>query len=212
MPTYIKRFLKRFLISVFTCLLFCVNCVEVEAVRQPLEPLNGKKLHVMITDAEVIAIGTVTKVTFSRTLQPPLETVVIHVILTLERVLKGTQGLDTIEIEETYNKFSADDVEKVPEGTHVSEKGVTAQIAGPAPPVGRYRDGTRILVLLKAIRGSKQYRPLGSGSHDAYLGVFEITSEGLKSDRYRFDEIVSGHAKSEADFVNFVISIAGIKK
>jgi hypothetical protein len=207
-----KAFMNRFLIRVFTCILFCVNYVEVEAVRPPLEPLNSKKLHVMITDAEVIAIGTVTNVTFSRTLQPPLETVVTHIILTPERVLKGNQALDTIEIEETYKQFSMDDVENVPEGTHVSGKGVTAQIAGPAPPVGRYRDGTRILVFLKAITGSKQYRPLGSGSHDAYLGVFQITSEGVKSDRYRFDEIVSGHAKSEADFVNFIISITGVQK
>ena len=201
---------NKFLVSVLTCIIFCVGLnMESAAVRPPLKPLYIEKFREMIADAEVIAIGTVTYVTFSKTLGPPLETVVTHITLTAEKIIKGNTAMETIEIEESYQQFSMDEAENVPEGTHVTGKDVTARRAGPAPPVGRYRDGTRILVFLKSIVGSKQYRPLGSGSHDAYLGVFQITSEGVKSDRYRFDEIVSGHAKSEAGFIYFIISMTG---
>jgi len=178
-------------------------------VRPPLKPLSSEKFHEMVADAEVIAIGTVTLVTFSKTLQPPLETVVTHITVTPERILKGNKAMEAIEIEESYQQFSSNEEESVPGGDHAKGKGVTARVAGPAPPGGRYRDGTKILVLLKSTEGSKRYRPLGSGSHDAYLGVFQITSVGVKSDRYGFDEILSGHAISEANFLNFIISIIG---
>lgn len=178
-------------------------------MRPPLKPLSSEKFHEMIADAEVIAIGTVTLVTFSKTLQPPLETVVTHVTITLERILKGNKAMESIKVEESFQQFSMDDVESVPGGGHAKGKGVTARVAGPTPPVGRYQDGTRLLVFLKSVEGSEQYRPLGSGNHDAYLGVFQITSEGVKSDRYGFDEIVSRYAKSETGFINFIISIIG---
>jgi len=183
--------------------------MEAEAVRPPPKPLNSKAFHDMLVDAEVIALGTVARVTVSTILQPPLETVVTHINVTAERILKGNKAMEAIEIEESYQQFSGNEEESVPGGDHGKGKGVTARVAGPAPPVGRYRDGTKILVLLKSIEGSKRYRPLGSGKHDAYLGVFQITSAGVKSDRYGFDEIVSGHARSETGFINFIISIIG---
>jgi hypothetical protein len=43
---------------------------------------------------------------------------------------------------------------------------------------------------------------LGSGSHDTYPGVFQTTSDGVKSDRYLFDEVLSAHARSEAAFMD----------
>lgn len=198
---------NKFLINVVTYILFLVGLnMETEAVRPPLKTLNSEKIQEMIADAEVIAMGTVISVTFTKTLQIPLKTVVTHVTVTPERILKGNKAMEAIEIEESYQQFSMNDAESVPGSGHATGKGVAAHVAGPAPPVGRYRDGTRILVFLKSIEESRQYRPLGSGSHDAYLGVFQITSEGVKSDRYRLDETVSGHAKSETGFINFIIS------
>jgi len=203
---------SKLLVSLFT-FLFCVGAyMEAEAVRPPLKPLNSKNFHEMIADAEVVAIGTVASVTMSKTLEPPLETVTIHVNMKPDKILKGSKTVEAIEIEESYRRFSAVDTEIVPEGGHATGKGVTAHIAGPAPPVGRYPDDSRVLVFLKSIEGSKQFRPLGSGSHDAYLGVFQITSDGVKSDRYRFDEVLSGHARSEAGFMDLIISIIGGKK
>ena len=212
-PGYFRMFDNKFLISVFTCMIFCVGLnMEVEAVRPPLKPLNSEILRGMIADAELIAIGTVTRVTLKKSLQRSLETVMIHVTMKPEKILKGNKAMEAIEIEESYRQFSVDDTENVPVGDPATGKSVTAHIAGPTPPVGKYRDGARVLLFLKSIEESKQYRPLGSGSHDAYLGVFQISSEGVKSDRYRFDEIVSGHANSETGFLNFIISIIGGEK
>jgi len=137
-----------------------------------------------------------------KTLEPPLETVTIHVNMKPDKILKGSKTVQAIEIEESYRRFSAVDTEIVPECGHAVRKGMDAHIAGPAAPVGRYQDDSRVLVFLKSIEGSKQFRPLGSGSHDAYPGVFQTTSDGVKSDRYRFYEVLSTHAQSEAGFMD----------
>ena len=190
-------------------LFFMLSCLglhkEAEAVRAPLRPLNREKFLKMIADADVIATGAVTLVTQSKTLEPPLENVIIHVILKPERILKGNMSIKTIVIEEFYQQFSSDDSKYTPDGRQAAEKNVTGRISGPAPPVGRYRDGDRILVFLKSLDGLNQYLPLGSGNHDAYLGVFQISSKGVKSDRYRLDEVMTGYAGSEACFLDFVI-------
>ena len=182
---------------------------EVEAVRPPLKPLNREQFHKMITDADVIATGTITSVRLTKTLQPPLETVIIHVTMILERILKGDNSIENIAIEESYKQFSVNNIEDVPDSRGAKENIVKVAISGPAPQVGRYREGDRILVFLKSIGGLNIFRPLGSGNHDAYFGVFQISSEGVTSDRYRFDEVVTGYAKSEADFLDIIISMKG---
>jgi hypothetical protein len=201
------------LIRIIFVLFFTLSCLcfhkEAEAVRPPLKPLNSEQFHKMIADADVIAIGTVTLVTLSKTLQPPLETVMIHVNLTSEKILKGNNSMKAIVIEESYQQFSSDDVHETSDNRPATGNVVTGRIAGPAPPVGKYRDGDRVLVFLKTLAGLNRYRPLGSGNYDAYLGVFQITTEGVKSDRYRFDEGVARYAGSEADFFKFIVSITG---
>lgn len=198
---------------IFFVLFFTLSCMclyrEAEAVRPPLKPLNSEQFQKMIADAEVIATGTVTRVTLSKILQPPLETVMIHVSLTSDRILKGNRSMKTIAIEESYQQFSSDDVQETSDGRQSTGNYVTGRIAGPEPPVGRYRDGERVLVFLKSIDGLNQYRPLGSGNHEAYLCVFQITPESERSDRFLFDEIVTGYAGSEADFLKYITSIKG---
>ena len=193
--------------------LFTLSCLslhkEAEAVRPPLKPLNSEEFSKMIADADVIATGTVSLVTLSETLQPPLEMVTIHVTLSLERILKGNMSMKTVAIEESYQRYPSVDAEYTPKGRQALDENMAVAIAGPAPPVGKYREGNRVLVFLKTMNGLNQYRPLGSGNHDAYLGVFQITPEGVKSDRFLFDEIVTGYAGSEADFLKFITSIKG---
>jgi hypothetical protein len=183
---------------------------EAEAVRPPLNPLNRDQFRKMIAGADVIATGTVSLVTQSKTQQTPLETVTIHVTLTAERILKGNRSMKTLAIEESYRQFSSEaDAQHTSGGRQAADKAVTSRVAGPAPPVGRYREGDRVVVFLKTMEGLNQYRPLGSGDHDAYLGVFQITPEGVKSDRYLFDEIVAGHAGSEDAFLKYITSVQG---
>lgn len=151
----------------------------------------------MIAGSEVISVGTVAKVTISKTFEAPLEIVVIRVNVKPEKILKGDMALQAIEIEETYKQFSVEGM----------GEGVAAKRAGPAPPVGRYHEGTRILACLQSTAGSKKYRPMGSGNHDAYLGVFQVTAEGVNSDRYRFGGDVLEHAASENGFIDFITSL-----
>ena len=50
-------------------------------------------IHVMHT------LGTVASVTMSETLEPPLETVMIHVKMKPDKILKGSKTVEAIEIE-----------------------------------------------------------------------------------------------------------------
>ncbi len=95
------------LVTVLTCIIFCVALIiEAEAVRPPLKPLNIEALREMIAGSEVIAVGTVAKVTISKTLEAPLEIVVTRVNVKPEKILKGDKTLQAIEIEEIYKQFS----------------------------------------------------------------------------------------------------------
>lgn len=188
--------------------------VEGEAVRPPLPPLNSENFNRMIRDAEVIAIGTVASLSSSKIVQPPLETVKIRVTVKPERILKGSGAMESLEIEESYRRFSREDAVRPPGGgqpggDQAGGKSVTAHTAGPAPQVGRYREGARMLLFLKAIQGSAKFHPLGSGDHDAYLGVFQITSDGVRTDSHRFDEDLSRKARSEAELVDFILTATG---
>lgn len=95
------------------------------------------------------------------------------------------------------------------EGTMGMEKVVVIERTVPAPPAGRYYEGTRIMPFLESAAGSRMYSPLGSGYHDAYPGVFQITPGGVNPERYRFAGDVLEHAASEKRFVDFIISLPG---
>lgn len=181
------------------CLVFCF-CIEAAAVRPPLKPLDMNNLHRMVSDADVIAVGTVGSETRSKTLQRPRETIVIRAIMNVDKILKGDKSIKTITIEESYRQFSSDD--------SLVEKNITASTAGPTPPVGIYHEGERILVFLKNINKNGSFRPLGSGDHDAYLGLMRITSDGVKPDRYMLDDSVSKYAGDEDNFISLIARIA----
>lgn len=198
---------------VFIVAFLCAGLpVEGEAVRPPLPPLNSENFNRMIRDAEVIAIGTVASLSSSKIVQPPLETVTIHVTMKPERILKGSGAMESLEIEESCRQFSREDAGRTPGGDQAGGKSVTAHTAGPAPQVGRYREGARMLLFLKAIQGSAKFHPLGSGDHDAYLGVFQITSDGIRSDSHRFDEVLARKTRSEQGLIDFILSVTGGKK
>ena len=199
-----SHFICLWFFTLFSSMLY----TEAEAVRPPLKPLNREQLQTMIADADVIATGTVMNVRLSKTLRPPLETVVIHADMAPERIVKGAGLTKNIVIEESYQQYARNN-EDAPDSRQADGKTVTAHIAGPGPQVGSYREGERMLVFLKRMGGVNQYRPLGSGNYDAYLGVFQITGEGITPGKYRFDEILAGYARSEAGFLNFIISIEG---
>jgi len=156
----------------------------------------------MAADADVVAAGTIASASLSKTWQGPLETVMVEALLKPDRIIKGNTVPEVIEIEESYQQLSIGNARA---GTKGPRSGARESL----PPIGRYRDGSRVIVFLKSSEDSKQYRPLGSGSQDAYLGLFQIGPEGVRSDRHRFDEAVAGHTSSEAAFVDFIMSLSG---
>ena len=173
-------------------------------MKPSLKPLSSAELHRMMADADLVASGAITCATLSKTWQGPLETVLVEATLRPDRIIKGNAAADAIEIKESYQQIS---MKGASGDSRSAAKGPRSGSADSVPPVGRYLDGVRVLAFLKSSEGSKQYRPLGSGSQDAYLGLFQITPEGVKSDRYRFDEAVAGHASTEAAFIDFVVSV-----
>ena len=191
---------RSLLALLFASILICIPTMEALAVRPPLKPMNKAQPHLVAVEARVIAVGTVRRVSQSKTPGGRLETVTIEATIQPEKILKG-EKTGAIKIEESYTQYAPRDAGR--------DTGITAHVAGPAPSVGRYTEGSRVLVFLKGIEGSTRYRPLGSGDHDAYLGVFQITAEGVRSDRYRFDEFLSGYAHSETDFLNLTLSLLG---
>ena len=68
--------------------LFLVSCIctEASAMRPPLKPLDMKNLHLLVADAEVIAVGTVSSVIRSKTPQPPRETIIIRVVMSADKI------------------------------------------------------------------------------------------------------------------------------
>lgn len=191
---------SRFVIPLVAVCLWLCFYIEALAVRPPLKPLDMENLRKIVADAEVIAVGRVTSVTRSKVLHPPRETVSIQVDMAVERVLKGDKSIRTIAIEESYEQFSPEDANA---GNPVARK------AGPAPAVGVYREGDRMLVCLKRIDGSNLYRPLGSGNYNAYLGVFQISPDGIASDRYMFDEALSKYAAKSDSLLALISSMIG---
>lgn len=171
-------------------------------MRPPLKPLNKLQFQKMIADADIIAIGTVIHVVQSKNAQPTLETITVQATLHVEKILKGDRKIINIVIEESCQQFIRDN----PDNDDQAEKAITAHIAGPGLPIGQYHNGDRIVVLLQPVAQSTHYCPLGSGKHDAYLGVFLITPEGIRPYRYRFDETVAGYARSEAELIDFIQS------
>ena len=186
--------------------LFAGLSTEAEAVRPPLKPLNKANLERMAADADLIAAGTVTAVTRTKTSEPPLETVTIHAVLKARKILKGSEETAIIDIEESFRQYATGIAESPGSDTG---RAIAAHTMGPSPPVGRYKEGAGVIVFLKKIEGRSMWKPLGSGDYDAYLGVFQVGPGGVAPTGYMFDEALSGIAVSEAGFIDFIISTMG---
>ena len=192
--------IDRLKIKFVPLLLVLCLCSEASAVRPPLKPLDMDNLNKMVAEADVIAVGTVSSETRSKTVHKPRETIAIQAVISVDRIIKGDTSIKTITIDESYQQFSSNDA--------LADKGITASTTGPPPPVGIYRKGERIFAFLKSISNSGLFRPVGSGNYDAYIGLFEITSHGITSDRYTLDDAIATYSGNEDGFVSLISRIA----
>ena len=84
---------------------------------------------------------------------------------------------------------------------------IVRSTAGPATYHGKYKEGSRIVVLLEKIEGTGSYRPLGSGTYNKHLCEFLIENDGIKSieiNYFRFAEDVGKYIGSEKQFIGFI--------
>lgn len=168
-------------------------------MQPPPPPLNIAQLKMLIVQADLIIVGKINEVK---------ETAgTIEAALSIEKLLKGKAAGKTIGIKETYKPASF----QTP-ATGLKDEGESPQMlvhstAGPSTYHGKYKKDGRIIVLLEKIKGTANYRPLGSGTCDKYLGEFIIENDGIKSrepDYFRFAEDVGKYIGSEKQFISFI--------
>jgi len=168
-------------------------------MQPPPPPLNIAQLKMLIAQADLIVVGKVTAVKETEG--------TIEATLSIEKLLKGKAAGKTIGIKETYQPASFQKPALESKDESGQGKTITASIAGPATYHGKYKKDGRIIVLLEKIKGTANYRPLGSGTYDKYLCEFLIENDGIKSintNYFQFAEDVEKYVGSEKQFICFI--------
>ncbi|MEE9913559.1 MAG: hypothetical protein K4571_17745 [Deltaproteobacteria bacterium] len=163
------------------------------AMQPPPPPLDIDQFRTLIAKADLIVVGTVEEA------QETEETVAA--VLRIEKLLKGKRAGKTIAIREIRGPATARQSEAVSKDENESSRTVVAQRAGPVYYHGRYKPGLRIVVLLEAIQGTAEYRPLGSGTYTKHLCVFPVESQGMETFYFKFAENMKRYAGGEKQFV-----------
>jgi hypothetical protein len=169
------------------------------AMQPPPPPLNIAQLKMLIAQADLIVVGKITAVKETEG--------TVEATVHIEKLLKGKAAGKTIGIKETYQPASF----QTP-ATGLKDEGESPQMlvhstAGPSTYHGKYKKDGRIIVLLEKIKGTANYRPLGSGTYDKYLCEFLIENDGIKSintNYFQFAKDVEKYAASEKSFIGFI--------
>ena len=168
-------------------------------MQPPPPPLNIEQLKMLIADADIIGIGKITGV---KEAEGTLEAT-----LSIEELLKGKVDGNTIGITETYKVLNPPPTASNSKTAGEPPQMITRTIAGVSAYSGKYKKDARIIVFLKNIEGTDQYKPLGSGTYNKYLGEFIIENDGIKSieiDYFKFAQDVGKYAGSEKQFISFI--------
>lgn len=169
------------------------------AMQPPPPPLNIAQLKTLVAQADLIIVGKIKAVKETDG--------TVEATIHIEKLLKGKADGKTIEIKETYKpaSFQTPSPESKNEGE--SPKMIVRTIAGPGTYHGKYKEGSRIVVLLEKIEGTATYRPLGSGTYNKHLCEFLIENDGIKSietNYFRFAEDVERYTATENNFTCFI--------
>lgn len=168
-------------------------------MQPPPPPLNTAQLKRLIAKADLIIVGKIQEVKETEG--------TVEASVHIEKLLKGKAAGKTIAIKETYKpaSFQKPAPESKDEGGQ--GKAIVASVAGPGTYHGKYKEGSRIVVLLEKIEATDQYRPLGSGTYNKHLCEFLIENDGIKSietNYFRFAEDVEKYIETEKCFIGFI--------
>ncbi len=165
-------------------------------MQPPPPPLDLVQLRILISKADLIVVGKIDKA------QETEQTV--EAVLIIEKLLKGKIAGKTIAIKEALAPVTTKAADATSKDESEPSKMVVANRAGPSFYHGRYKQGMRIVVLLEAIKGTNEYRPLGSGTYDKHLCLFPIENRGIQTFYFQFAEDVKKYAEREERFICFI--------
>ena len=151
------------------------------AMQPPPPPLNIARFQELIEEADVIAVGKIGRTEKSEALTGSGKDTTVIVALDVEKTLKGELANKIIHIRELYPAL--DSVTSEPasrENKHAQGEIVTTR-AGPRQYHGSYVEGARIIVFLKGIEGTGEYKLLGSGTYTGHLCEFLIENDSVKT-------------------------------
>ena len=191
-----SRALAHFRLIFGTCLILLLGIYEGYAMQPPPPPLNIAQLKTLVAQADLIIIGEIKAV---KETEDSLEATV-----RIEKLLKGKAGGKTIAIKEARGSATTRPADAISKEDSEPSKMIVANRAGPSFYHGRYKQGMRIVVLLEAIKGTNEYRPLGSGTYDKHLCVFPIENHGIQTFYFQFAEDVKKYAEREDRFIYFI--------
>lgn len=184
--------LRLFRMVLGMCLMLLLVTERGYAMQPPPPPLNAAQLKILLSDADVVVVGKISAVRETDNS--------IEVALKVEKRLKGRLASKTIQIKEMYKRVQAPNRDS-------KNNEIVGMVAGPSSYHGSYKKGSRIVVLLKKIEGSKSYMPLGSGTYDKHLCEFIIEKHKIRTLNFKFADDVEQHAGQEKDFIGFIKKI-----
>ncbi len=168
-------------------------------MQPPPPPLNIDQLKTLVAQADLIIVGRITAVREAEG--------IVEATVHVGKLLKGKPAGKTIEIKEKYKPANRET--PAPESKNEGEppKMISRTIAGPGAYHGKYKEGSRIVLLLAKIAGAESYKPLGSGTYNKYLCEFLIENGGIKSvetDYFRFAQDLEKHTATENKFIYLI--------
>jgi hypothetical protein len=169
------------------------------AMQPPPPPLNIAQLKILIAEANMIVVGKINAVKETGEAERTIDAT-----LSIEKLLKGKVSGKTIVIRETYKILNSKPPGLGSRDEGESRKMIVSEIAGPSTYHGKYVQDARILVLLEKIKGTDQYRPLGSGTYDRHLCEFLMEGDGITKLYFQFAEDVGRYARCENRFIGFI--------
>lgn len=199
MTTFIKLFAQiplRLSLGIFLIFILLHITDGVYAMQPPPPPLNLEQLSVLISKADVIIVG---KINEAKETEKTVEAV-----LSIEKLLKGKVAGNILAITEACEPVTTrlPDVGSKSDGE--PKKMIVRSRAGPSYYHGKYKQGTRVIILLENIIGTDKYRPLGSGTYDKHLCEFLIEDYGIKTLYFQFADDLIKYAGSENQFIDII--------
>ncbi|MDP8214638.1 MAG: hypothetical protein P9M10_05540 [Candidatus Euphemobacter frigidus] len=173
-------------------------------MQPPPAPLDSPGFQALTGKADIIVVGKVVQVTETEEAAKTGREITVEVTLKIGDLLKGDVSGENIHIQESYPGFDSIVKDLTSSKNKISRGQIVSTSAGPRPYHGKYKEGDRIIVLLKVIEGKDKYRPLGSGTYDEYFCEFLIQAGGIKTLYFKFADDIEKYTRSEDEFIGLI--------